>query len=147
MSSITIVTDIAPYRADWERLYAAYAAFYKVEQTPDMRARVWTWIEEGRILCLMALDTGGRPIGFAHVREFVRPLMAVLGGYLDDLFVDPEQRGAGVVDFLFDAIKAKGRERGWSLVRWITREDNYRARAVYDRLATRTNWTTYDLTL
>jgi hypothetical protein len=33
------------------------------------------------------------------------------------------------------------------VIRWITREDNYRARAVYDRIATKTNWTTYDLTI
>jgi ribosomal protein S18 acetylase RimI-like enzyme len=93
----------------------------------------------------MALDAEGRPVGIAHLREFVRPLMSVLGGYLDDLYVDPGQRGGGVVDELFGAAKELGRERGWSLIRWITREDNYRARAVYDRLATKTNWTTYDL--
>jgi hypothetical protein len=31
------------------------------------------------------------------------------------------------------------------VIRWITAENNYRARGVYDRLATRTNWVTYDL--
>ena len=30
-------------------------------------------------------------------------------------------------------------------VRWITADDNYRGRNVYDRLATRTMWVTYDL--
>ena len=37
-------------------------------------------------------------------------------------------------------------ERGWSIVRWTTADDNYRARAVYDELATRTTWITYDMT-
>jgi ribosomal protein S18 acetylase RimI-like enzyme len=141
-----VISDIKEYRADWDRLYAGYAVFYKVEQTAEMRDRVWNWIGEGRINCLMALDGEGRPVGIAHIREFLRPLSATVAGYLDDLFVDPNLRGSGAVDDLFAAAKALGRERGWSVIRWITREDNYRARAVYDRLATRTNWVTYDLT-
>lgn len=147
MANHRVITDVAGYKADWERLYAAYAVYYKVEQTPEMRERVWNWIAEGKITCLMALDSDGRPVGLAHLREFVRPLMSTIGGFLDDLFVDPGQRGSGVVDDLFEGARQLGRARGWSLIRWITREDNYRARAVYDRLATRTNWTTYDLTL
>ena len=140
-----IITDVAAFRAEWDRLYAGYAAFYKVEQTAEMRDRTWTWIMEGRIICLMALDADGKPVGLAHIREFLRPLMSSVAGYLDDLYVDPDQRGAGTVQDLFDAAKALGQARGWSVLRWITREDNYRARAVYDRLATRTNWITYDL--
>lgn len=147
MAQHRIITDVAQYRADWDRLYSGYATYYKVEQTPEMRDRVWNWIMEGRINCLMALDADGKPVGIAHVREFLRPLMSTVGGYLDDLFVDPGQRGAGVVDDLFEAVRKLGREKGWSLIRWITREDNYRARAVYDKLATRTNWTTYDMAL
>lgn len=146
MGNHRIVRDISQYRADWDRLYAGYAAFYKVEQTPDMRDRVWSWIAEGRINCLMALDGEGKPIGIAHVREFLRPLSATVAGYLDDLFVDPASRGSGAVEDLLDAAKALGRERNWSVIRWITRDDNYRARSAYDRLATRTNWVTYDLT-
>jgi hypothetical protein len=31
------------------------------------------------------------------------------------------------------------------VIRWITAEDNYRARGVYDRVAVRTPWVTYDI--
>jgi hypothetical protein len=44
-------------------------------------------------------------------------------------------------------LKDEGLRREWSVVRWITAEDNYRARAVYDRLAERTKWITYDIKL
>jgi len=145
MSNHTVTTEIARYRADWDRLYAGYAAFYKVEQTTEMRNRVWGWIGEGRIVCLMALDAEGRPVGIAHIREFLRPLSATVAGYLDDLFVDPSLRGSGIVDDLFAAAKELGRSRNWSVIRWITAENNYRARAVYDKVATRTVWVTYDL--
>ena len=146
MANYLITTDVAQHRADWDVLYAAYAAYYKVEQTPEMRERTWGWIIEGRIACLMALNEEGRPIGFAHIREFLRPLSSTAAGYLDDLFVDPTQRGGGAVDALFGAAKALAREKNWSVIRWITRDDNYRARSVYDKVATRTNWVTYDLT-
>ena len=145
MPSCTVTRDVARFRPQWDGLYSAYAAYYKVEQTPEMRDRTWSWIADGRITCLMALDAEGRPVGIAHVREFLRPLMSSLAGYLDDLYVDPSQRGGGVVDALFDAVSDLGRENNWSVIRWITREDNYRARAVYDKRATRTNWVTYDL--
>jgi ribosomal protein S18 acetylase RimI-like enzyme len=146
MANYRITRDVAQYGAEWNVLYAAYAEYYQVEQTQEMRDRSWGWIMEGRINCLMALDETGKPVGIAHIREFLRPLSSTVAGYLDDLFVDPGQRGGGVVNLLFDAAKALGREKNWSVIRWITRDDNYRARSVYDKVATRTNWVTYDLT-
>lgn len=146
MTNYRITRDVSKYKAEWDVLYAAYAEYYKVEQSQEMRDRTWGWILEGRINCLMALDEEGRPIGFAHIRDFLRPLSSTVGGYLDDLFVHPSQRGGGVVNALFDAAAALAREKNWSVIRWITRDDNYRARSVYDKVATRTNWVTYDLT-
>lgn len=149
MSEITIVPPKAAHRPDWERLYAGYAAFYKVEQTPEMRARVWEWIHDPahEVEGLVALDGSGRPIGLTHFRPYSRPLMAATACFLDDLFVDPAARGSGAAQALIRAVSETARARGWTLVRWITAEDNYRARAVYDRLAVRTNWVTYDLKL
>ena len=53
----------------------------------------------------------------------------------------------GAADALIQAVADIARERGWSLLRWITAENNYRARGVYDRLAQRTDWVTYDMKL
>ena len=79
------------------------------------------------------------------------PLAGVLksstGGFLDDLFVDPEARGSGAAAALIRAVADEGRARGWTVIRWITAEDNYRARGLYDRLAEKTRWATYDLRL
>jgi ribosomal protein S18 acetylase RimI-like enzyme len=75
------------------------------------------------------------------------PLKGEIAGYLDDLYVDPDFRGSGAVDALFDAITALGTERGWSIVRWTTADDNHRAQAAYNRVAARTGWVTYELTV
>jgi GNAT superfamily N-acetyltransferase len=134
------------HRADWDRLYAGYAAFYKVEQTPEMRDTVWGWIMDPahEVGALVAEDASGRAVGLAHYRPFARPLRAATGGFLDDLFVDPALRGQRVADALIGALAEIGRQKGWTLIRWITADDNYRGRGVYDRVATRTMWITYD---
>jgi ribosomal protein S18 acetylase RimI-like enzyme len=138
-----------PDRADfeaWSALYAGYADFYQVAQTDGMRARVWGWIHDPahEMEALVAVE-GGRMLGLAHFRAFARPLTASTGGFLDDLFVSPEARGSGAAQALIDGVAQEGRNHGWSVIRWITAENNYRARALYDRIALRTPWITYDL--
>ncbi|MGZ4688748.1 MAG: GNAT family N-acetyltransferase [Acidimicrobiia bacterium] len=88
----------------------------------------------------------GGPLGLAHLREWVRPLRGFVSGYLDDLFVEPDARGSGAVEAFFAEINRIALERGWAIVRWTTADDNYRARSVYDQVATRTTWITYDMT-
>ncbi|WP_203075118.1 GNAT family N-acetyltransferase [Falsiroseomonas ponticola] len=146
MSSVTVIPLAPGHREAWERLYAGYADFYRVTQTPEMRARVWGWIMDPahEVKAFVAVDAAGKPLGLAHYRPFARPLSASTGGFLDDLFVDPAARGQRVADALIEAVAAEGRKRGWSVIRWITADDNYRGRGVYDRLATRTMWITYD---
>ncbi len=145
-TTIRILALAARHRADWERLYAGYADFYRVTQTPEMRQTVWSWIMDPahEVKAFVAEDPEGRAVGLAHYRPFARPLAASIGGYLDDLFVDPALRGRRVADALIEAVAEEGRRRGWSVIRWITADDNYRGRGVYDRLATRTMWITYD---
>ncbi|WP_051845012.1 GNAT family N-acetyltransferase [Streptomyces globisporus] len=72
----------------------------------------------------------GRLVGLARFRPFARPLSASVGGRLDDLFVEPADRGSGVAHLLLDALRGIGAER---------------ARSTYDQVATRTMWITYDM--
>ena len=134
--------------AGWSALYAGYAGFYGVAQTDAMRAQVWSWIlNPAHEVEALVADANGQLLGLAHFRGFARPLAASTGGFLDDLFVNPAARGSGVAPALIAGIEAEGRVRGWSVIRWITAENNYRARGLYDQLALRTPWVTYDLKL
>lgn len=148
---------VRPVRTDefdaWTRLYRGYAEFYETPTSDEHQRRIWSWIhDDASIICLVAVPTDddgtevGDPQGLAHLREWVRPLRGVIAGYLDDLFVSPSHRGSGAVDALYDAMRSLATERDWAIIRWTTADDNYRARAVYDRLATRTTWITYDMT-
>ena len=42
-------------------------------------------------------------------------------------------------------IQAASKAEGWGVMRWITRENNYRARGLYDKLAEKTDWALYEM--
>jgi len=133
----------------WTQLYADYAAFYEVEQTDEMRARVWGWIHdhEHEVEAFVVEDDSGKLVGLTHFRPFASPLSARVSGFLDDLFVSEQARGSGAARALIEAVADEGRRRNWKVIRWITAEDNARARALYDKLASATSWKTYDIRL
>ncbi len=132
----------------WRRLFTAYCAFYEKAATESQLQRVWSWIHHERAVeAILAVPSdGGEPVGLAHLRPWVRPLHGEVAGHLDDLFVEPGARGSGAVEALLTSISAMAAEKGWNVVRWTTADDNYRARAAYDRVATRTHWITYEMT-
>ncbi len=135
-------------RAAWGVLYAGYADFYRVTQTAEMRDRVWSWIHDPahETKGLVAL-LHGKPVGLAHFRAFARPLSASTAASSTISLSRKMPGHTGAADALINALAEIGRSRGWTVIRWITAEDNARARKVYDRLALKTPWVTYDLKL
>ena len=122
---------------------------YRQPADPRAADAVWAWITrddeplEGRV----ARAGDGEVIGLIHFRAVPRPLHGAIGGYVDDMFVAEIARGTGLAEALIEAVEAIGRERGWSDVRWITSDDNYRARGFYDRIGRRTMMLTYEIRL
>jgi ribosomal protein S18 acetylase RimI-like enzyme len=146
----TAVRELAPRDRDaWPRLYAGYGDFYSVPLTPDKADRVWAWLMDPsyEAFGLVAVDENDSPIAIAHYRQFARLLADGVGIYLDDLFTAAEARGTGAGTALIGYLQQIARERGADVVRWITASDNLVAQKLYDRLAARTRWVTYDLAL
>ena len=140
----------APEPADrgrWEELYRAYADFYRESVTAEQLDRVWSWVMDPAhdVKALLVRDATGRAVWLAHYRPYFRPLAATVAGHLDDLYVEPAARGTGAVDALFEALRDVARQRGWGKIRWITADDNHRARSKYDQVAERTMWVVYDM--
>lgn len=133
----------------WLGLYTGYGQFYETPVTDEKALLVWGWIcDPGNELeAFFAIDDDddSTPIGLVHVREFTRPLAGSKGLYLDDLFVAPDSRGSGAGTALLEWLRETARERGLSVVRWITAKDNEVAQRLYDRVAEKTKWVTYDL--
>ena len=134
-------------RDAWERLYSGYAAYYEVETNSSKLDTLFSWLCDPQHVCEgLVAEESSQLIGLAHFRAMPSPLRGADVGFLDDLFVDPAQRGSGAAKALILAIDAIAGQREWDVVRWITRDDNYRARGLYDKLSTRSNWLVYEMT-
>ncbi|MGK9147286.1 GNAT family N-acetyltransferase [Plantibacter flavus] len=131
----------------WHALYSGYGEFYGNPLGDQKAVLVWGWLSDPShpLNALVAEDASGALVGIAHYREFPRALAGGTGLYLDDLFVSEDARAAGVGTALIERLRELAVEGGHGVVRWITAADNERAQAVYDKLATRTSWVTYDL--
>ena len=46
---------------------------------------------------------------------------------------------------ILNELKKISKSKGWNLIRWITHNDNFRAKALYDRVAEKTKWDLYEL--
>lgn len=144
--TVSIRAIEAKDRAEWNVLYQGYADFYGVPQDDQMRDTVFGWImDDAHEVKGLVADKDGTLIGLTHYRPYASPLRAVTNCFLDDLFVAPDARGSGAAQALIGGVEDVAKANGWSLVRWITAEDNARARKVYDQMAQATPWVTYDL--
>lgn len=133
-------------RAGWEPLYLGYGAFYKVDMGRETLDTVWGWLHDpDHVVEGLVAELEGKLVGLAHFRAMPSPLRGTTIGFLDDLFVDPSARGARVGEKLLARLNAISAGRGWNKVRWITGDDNYRARTLYDRVSVKTQWNTYEM--
>ena len=99
-----------------------------MQQSDAALNTLWSWLQDpdNDVNGLLAESEDGRVVGLAHYRPFPRPLSATTGCFLDDLLVDPLVRGAA--DALLAELRRLATVNGWSVVRWITADDNYRGR-------------------
>lgn len=132
--------------AAWRRLFLAYGVFYETDFDDDLLDRVWALlVAAGSGIDALVAETDGRVVAFAHYRSHPDTFSGGWDWYLDDLYVDPDARGCGAGTALVERIAELARERGAAgTLRWITAADNATAQRVYDRIADRTSWVTYE---
>lgn len=143
---MTRIRPIAPTdRAAWQELFRAYGVFYETDFDDEVFDGVWDWLQDRdhEVSALVAEDDG-ELVGFAHVRRVSDTFTAGPGWFLDDLFVVPERRGQGIARDLIEAVARDGAAAGGGTLRWITAADNTTAQKLYDRIATRASWVTYE---
>ncbi len=136
-------------QADWRRLWQLYCETLGTVLPDAVTATTWRRIlaPDAPIWCLVVDGADRRPVGFANYVLHPHSWSAQLVCYLEDLFVAPEARGSGMARALIDALAARGRAEGWRRLYWHTHENNYRARALYDRVTPRTDYVRYDILL
>ena len=133
-------------KEQWQELYKGYANFYKVEMNNQILKTVWSWLHDrNHELNGIVYEIDENIVALAHYRRMPRPLKGQDIGFLDDLFVEPIHRGKKIGEKLLNKLKNISKSKEWGLIRWLTRDDNLRAKALYDRVAKKTSWDLYEL--
>jgi GNAT superfamily N-acetyltransferase len=130
----------------WARLFTAYGEFYETAFGADVIESTWSrLLDPAEGVDALVAEVDGKVIGFAHYRSHPDTFTTGRDWFLDDLFVDPASRGSGAATALIERLTQLAAETGPGTLRWITAESNERAQRVYDRVATRTTWVTYEV--
>lgn len=143
-ASISIRPLVEQDYSQWHELYKSYIAFQQKAYKEHNKNILWHWLINHQINALVAFDHD-QLVGFAHYREMPHSLFARLVGFLDDLFVVPEYRGHQVAQQLMAGLTEIGKQQNWLFIRWFVAENNYRAKGLYDKIAKKTIWHTYQL--
>ncbi len=90
-------------------------------------------------------EDDGRAVGFALFFHNYSTFLAQPGIYLEDLFVVPESRGAGVGRALLERLARIAVDRGCGRLEWAVLDWNQDAIGFYERLGAKPNseWTVY----
>jgi len=133
-------------RDAWQRLWDGYLAFYRAAVPDDVTDLTFQRLCTGErhVVGLVAVSADDSPIGLAHLVFHPATWSAEDYCYLEDLYVDPAHRGAGVAKALFEAISDHARRRGTRRVYWHTQEFNAPARSLYDTVGTPTSFIVYE---
>lgn len=132
-------------RARWGELFTGYLDFYKVPEAERDLDVVWDWLLDPAHIVrgLVAARPDGELFGLAHFHEMPYTLRASRICYLSDLFVEPAARGQRIGETLIEALLAVCREEGWTSCRWLTADDNYSGRSLYDRFSPKSPFIAY----
>ena len=147
-----VVTPLGPRdRARWAELWRGYLDFYETELPQEIYDHTWHGLiaAEGPIHGFGArLGSDTAPlVGITHYLFHAHAWMTREVCYLQDLFVDASARRQGCGAKLIEAVAVIARERGCARLYWTTKEDNARARSLYDRIARFNGFIRYDYSL
>ena len=137
-------------RAEWEVLWKAYLAFYQVDLAPEITDDVWRRAldPQASVRALVAVNEDDRTLqGFTHYHFQEVTWQVNERCYLEDLFVAEHARGSDAAQALIEAVKQAATDHGSDQVFWVTQESNYRARALYDRVAKNAGLIQYSIPL
>ncbi len=130
----------------WRALFLGYIAFYKATAADDVVEETWLRLLSGAEHVhqgLVAVDEADTPVGIAHILFHRSTWSKTWYCYLEDLFVRPDIRAGGIGRALIEAVYAEADKRGATRTYWATQDFNYRARGLYDQVATKSPFIQY----
>ena len=130
--------------AAWLPLWRGYQSFYEVDIPSEVSEVTWARLLDPSEPVAGALAWSG-PTAVGLVHHIRHRSCWTVGDYcyLQDLFVAPEIRGAGIGRELIEHVHAEAASMGCSRVYWLTHETNATAMRLYDRVAERSGFVQY----
>ena len=119
----------------WLELFREYVIFYKSKVSDEQFELTWQRIHSDFNMYGLIAELDGQIVGIAHY--IFRPSTWEVEDfcYLEDLFVDPKVRGAGVGRALINELEKIAIAKGSKRLYWTTAPDNEVARKLYDKVA------------
>jgi GNAT superfamily N-acetyltransferase len=123
-------------RADWQRLWTDYLAFYQTTVAEPVYSITFARLlgDDPQDFHGLIASVDGQPLGIAHYLFHRHAWKVENVCYLQDLFVAPEARGTGLGRALIEAVYASADAAGAPQVYWLTQDFNATARQLYDRI-------------
>lgn len=146
---MNIISPRPEDKEQWLELWQKYLDFYNKNLHIDITNLTWQRILDPaeRVFCMCAYDDADDLVGFAtyviHRSTWAKRNYC----YLEDLFVDESQRNQGVASALIDAVRDQAIQSECDRLYWIANDDNETALALYDKIAVRTDFTQYRMSL
>jgi GNAT superfamily N-acetyltransferase len=135
-------------RAQWEPLWRGYLEFYRVAYSQNVTDTTWRrFFDVYEPVHALVAERNGKLLGLAHYVYQRNTWLIDPQCYLQDLFVAPDVRGAGLGRALIAAVVAEAGVAGSPRVVWLTHETNATARRLYDAVAERSGMIQYRILL
>ncbi len=129
---------------EWLPLWQAYLAFYKASVPERVTQITWKRLHDSHEpMGVFGAFVGSTLVGFVHYLAHRTTWAETNNVYLQDLFVAPDNRQAGIGRALIERVYVRAKELGAGQVYWVTQSGNTRARALYDQLAENTHFIKY----
>jgi|SoiMethySBSTD1v2_1073268.scaffolds.fasta_scaffold26013_4 ribosomal protein S18 acetylase RimI-like enzyme len=136
-STVHIRALAAGDRHRWNELWQGYLAFYRSTLPADITELTWRRLLDPAhpFQGLVAVSGEGRVDGIVHFHLHGSTWARLAYCYLEDLFVDPGCRGAGLGRTLIEAVYRAADEQGAERVYWHTENTNEQAQHLYRKVA------------
>ena len=131
-------------RAAWDALWKGYLDFYKTSLPEAQYEQTFhRFLDPSEPMFAFLAERDGAARGLVHIILHRSGWLDRPDCYLQDLFVEPGERGTGMgralIEHVYDVMKSAGGES----VHWLTHESNATARKLYDRLAANAGFIQY----
>ena len=138
MNLIEIRPVTAADHAAWLPLWQAYLQFYNTQLPDAVSQNTWQRLIDAREPTHSALAwADGNAVGMVNFIYHRSNWSIANACYLQDLLVDPGQRGTGVGRLLIEHVYATAKANNCDKVHWLTHETNATAIQLYERIAER----------